>query len=227
MKALYLSWRNLLIYFYYFPNQCLIRGINFGSHPVWPWDSFGPTLTLAQKYFGPEYFGPEYFGPEILRPGILRPGYTSARRDFSPKQLRPGEYFYPLIYFCPETTSACLYTLARKYFGPLHFGPGTKLSKVSFLTFYKLRRCPRVKLILEWKSWKKMTLPPSSLWIKSRIFVTIAWSCEPISPTSFRVKAITPPSQWHLLIIIAFSVSLDMIYIYNMIFVDDFARQIF
>ena len=30
------------------------RDILTGSHPVWPRDSFGPTLTLARKYFGPE-----------------------------------------------------------------------------------------------------------------------------------------------------------------------------
>ena len=70
-----------------------------GSHPVWPRDSFGPTLTSARKYFGPE---------------ILRPGHTSARNNFGPentsarlytlahKQLRPREYVGPLIYFGPE-----------------------------------------------------------------------------------------------------------------------------
>ena len=70
-----------------------------GSHPVWPRDSFGPTLTSARKYFGPKQ---------------LRPGNTSARNNFGPentsarlytlarKQLRPREYFGPLIYFGPE-----------------------------------------------------------------------------------------------------------------------------
>ena len=66
--------------FAHFNTCCLL-----GSHPVWPRDSFGSTLTSAKKYFGPEYFGPEYFGPEILW---------------------PGKYFGPLIYFGPETTSA-------------------------------------------------------------------------------------------------------------------------
>jgi hypothetical protein len=98
-----------------------------GSHPVWPRDSFGPTLTLARKYFGPEYFGPE----------ILRPETTLAR-----KILWPAYILWPRNNFGPENTSARLYTSARKYFGPidfgpidfgpLHFGPGTKLSKVSF-----------------------------------------------------------------------------------------------
>ena len=46
-----------------------------GSHPVWPRDSFGPTLTLARKYFGPEYFGPE----------ILRPGKYFGRNNFGPE----------------------------------------------------------------------------------------------------------------------------------------------
>ena len=99
-----------------------------GSHPVWPRDSFGPTLTSARKYFGPEYFGPEILWPET----------TSARRILRPAYiLRPGNNFGP------ENSSARLYTSAWKYFGPidfgpLHFGPGTKLSKVSFFTIFDL-----------------------------------------------------------------------------------------
>ena len=58
-----------------------------GSHPVWPRDSFGPTLTSAQKYFGPKLFRPET---------------TLARKYFGPKQLRPREYFGPPMYFVPE-----------------------------------------------------------------------------------------------------------------------------
>ena len=200
-----------------------------------------PSKLYCYCQWNVEYQAHTQFGPETvlarhsLRPGNTLARNTSARNTSALKQLRPGNYFGPLIYFGPETISAQrilrparLYTLAQKYFGPLHIDPGTQLSKVSFssfLTFHKLRRCPRVKLILEWKSWKKMTLPPFSLWIKLRSIVTIAWSCEPISPASFRVKAITPPSQWHLLIIIAFSVSLDMIYLIWILFdADDFAK---
>ena len=52
------------------------------------------------------------FGPEIaqarhsLWPGNISARNTSARKYFCPKQLRPREYFGPLIYFGPETTSA-------------------------------------------------------------------------------------------------------------------------
>ena len=110
------------------PRLILSRSGEFGSHPVWPRDSFGPTLTLARKYFGPEYFGPEILWPET----------TSARRI-----LRPAYILWPGNNFGPENTSARLYTSARKYFGPidfgpLHFGPGTKLSKVSFFIIFDL-----------------------------------------------------------------------------------------
>ena len=99
-----------------------------GSHPVWPRDSFGPTLTLARKYFGPEYFVPKILWPET----------TLAR-----KIVRPAYILWPGNNFGPENTSARLYTSARKYFGPidfgpLHFGPGNKLSKVSFFIIFDL-----------------------------------------------------------------------------------------
>ena len=105
-----------------------LLGASCGSHPVWPRDSFGPTLTSARKYFGPEYFGPEILWPET----------TSARRI-----LRPAYILWPGNNFGPENSSARLYTSARKYFGPidfgpLHFGPGTKLSKVSFFIIFDL-----------------------------------------------------------------------------------------
>ena len=109
--------------FAHFNTCCLL-----GSHPVWPRDSFGSTLTSAQKYFGPEYFGPE----------ILRPETTSAR-----KILRPAYILRPGNNFGPDNTSARLYTSAWKYFGPIDFGPlnfcpGTKLSKVSFFIIFDL-----------------------------------------------------------------------------------------
>ena len=99
-----------------------------GSHPVWPRDSFGPTLTSARKYFGPEYFVPEILWPET----------TSAR-----KIVWPAYILWPGNNFGPENTSARLYTLAQKYFGPIDFGPlhidpGTKLSKVSFFIIFDL-----------------------------------------------------------------------------------------
>ena len=71
---------------------------------------FRLTPSLAQRQLWPD----THFGPEILWPGILRPENTLARNNFGPenssarlytlarKQLRPREYFGPLIYFGPE-----------------------------------------------------------------------------------------------------------------------------
>ena len=70
------------------------RSGEFGSHPVWPRDSFGPTLTLARKYFGPEYFGPEYFGPEYFGPEILRSETTSAERILQPTYILSKVSFF-------------------------------------------------------------------------------------------------------------------------------------
>ena len=72
------------------------------------------------------------FGPETALVSKTLARNTSARK-----------YFGPLIYFGPENASARLYTSARKYFGPidfglLHFGPGTKLSKVSCFIIFDL-----------------------------------------------------------------------------------------
>jgi hypothetical protein len=95
------------------------------------------TPSLAQRQLWPD----THFGPEILRPGILRPGNTSARNNFGPentsarlytlarKQLRPREYFGPLIYFGPEILR------------PDRLRPTTlrtKLSKVSFFIIFDL-----------------------------------------------------------------------------------------
>ena len=64
------------------------------AHPVWPRDSFGPTLTSARKYFGPEYFGPEYFGPEILRSET-----TSAERILQPTYILSKVSFFIILTF--------------------------------------------------------------------------------------------------------------------------------
>ena len=80
------------------------------------------TPSLAHRQLWPD----THFGPEILRPET-----TLARKYFGPRILRPGEYFGPV------------HTSARKYFGPIdfgpaHFGPKTKLSKVSFFIIFGL-----------------------------------------------------------------------------------------
>ena len=57
---------------------------------------------MAHTQFGPETALARY----SLRPRNTSAQNTLARKYFGPKQLQPGEYFGPLIYFGPETTSA-------------------------------------------------------------------------------------------------------------------------
>ena len=80
---------------------------------------FRPFLSLCWTASAHTQFGPETaLAQHSLRPGNTSARNISARKYFGPKQLRPREYFGPLIYFGPETT------LAQRIFGPLiYFGP--------------------------------------------------------------------------------------------------------
>ena len=78
---------------------------------VLPQDHFGPTLTVASNILQPE----AQFGPRnTSAPIILLPDAYFSPKYFSPEILQPGN------------------TSARNNFGPIHFGPRTKFSKVSF-----------------------------------------------------------------------------------------------
>ena len=109
-------------------NFCRQPTMNFnwceqkGSHPVWPRDHFGPTLTSARKYFGPKQ---------------LRPGNTSAREYFGPVNTSARRILRPGNTLARQTLAQ--HTSARKpNFQKCHFS--------SFWAFNRLWGCLRVKL---------------------------------------------------------------------------------
>ena len=82
------------------PVQNLLRYISFkiciftidNRVCCWAHTQFGPETALARHSLRP--------GNTLARNTLAR--NTSARKYFGPKQLRPREYFGPLIYFGPE-----------------------------------------------------------------------------------------------------------------------------
>ena len=133
------------------------------------------------------------FGPETaLARHSLRPRNTLARNNFSPKTTLAQRILKPAYILRLET-------LRPDKLWPTTLRPGDQTFKsVIFHHFW-----PSTSLggAPGWSHGEAITKK------KIRENDKIIW-----------IKAITPPSQWHLLMIIAFSVSLDMIYIIQILF---------